>query len=60
MKNLKIFKSIRMKLFLSLCIIVLSIIVSLIILNTPEPTVPYPKTAIFAMFSSKVFIMIKA
>ena len=33
MKKIKVFKSIRMKLFLSLCIIVLSIIFSLIILN---------------------------
>lgn len=33
MKNLKIFKSIRMKLFLSLCIIVLAIIFSLIVVN---------------------------
>ena len=33
MKNIRIFKSIRTKLFLSLCIIVLSIIVALILLN---------------------------
>ena len=33
MKNLKIFKSIRMKLFVSLCIIVLAIICTLIFLN---------------------------